>query len=381
MAGKKREKTKYPGVYYRVDDGGEEKTFYIMYRRGGRGSKLVEEPVGRDTNGMTAAKANQIRVKRMSGKELSNTELRAEEHAAKLTQGETITVRKLWEIYAEHHKDNPSLRGDKNRLKYLSTMLLRTPDSLTTADIDRLSKKLSAMPSSRKPGSTLSAQTVKHALELLKRILNYANKIGVSPYPSGLVFTMPKVDNEKTETMSKQQLAAYLAALDAEPDQNAAGMLRLALLTGMRRGAIFGLKWTDVDFEHGFITLQGEYAKNGKTTRIPLPPAAKEVLENVEKTESEYVFPGKNGQKRVTCQAISQRVRNRAGLPPDFRPMHALRHVYASLLVSSGVPLYTVQKLLTHDASSMTKRYAHLGDETLQNAAAVAGDIINSARS
>ena len=48
------------------------------------------------------------------------------------------------------------------------------------------------------------------------------------------------------------------------------------------------------------------------------------------------------------------------------------------MLASSGkVDLYTLQKLLTHKDPKMTQRYAHLRDETLKKASALAGDIIN----
>lgn len=70
---------------------------------------------------------------------------------------------------------------------------------------------------------------------------------------------------------------------------------------------------------------------------------------------------------------MAQRLKKNAGLPEDFRPLHGLRHAYASFLVSSGkVPLYTVQKLLTHGSAKMTQRYAHLADEALREASSVA---------
>jgi integrase len=57
--------------------------------------------------------------------------------------------------------------------------------------------------------------------------------------------------------------------------------------------------------------------------------------------------------------------------------LHGLRHVYASMLASSGeVDLYTLQRLLTHKSPLMTQRYAHLRDAALKRAANVASDII-----
>ena len=67
-----------------------------------------------------------------------------------------------------------------------------------------------------------------------------------------------------------------------------------------------------------------------------------------------------------------------AGLPEDFRPIHGLRHVFASALASSGqVDMYTLQKLLTHSDPKTTQRYAHLRDDALKNAADLAGKIFN----
>ncbi len=63
-------------------------------------------------------------------------------------------------------------------------------------------------------------------------------------------------------------------------------------------------------------------------------------------------------------------------MPDDFRPLHGLRHVFASYLASSGkVDLYTLQKLLTHASPQMTQRYAHLADDAMQRAASVANEI------
>jgi integrase len=70
----------------------------------------------------------------------------------------------------------------------------------------------------------------------------------------------------------------------------------------------------------------------------------------------------------------------KAGLPKDFRPLHGLRHVYASMLASSGkVDMYTLQRLLTHKSPLMTQRYAHLRDEALKKAANLAGEMIQDA--
>jgi site-specific recombinase XerD len=75
--------------------------------------------------------------------------------------------------------------------------------------------------------------------------------------------------------------------------------------------------------------------------------------------------------------SITNQIKEAAGIPRDFRALHSLRHVYASMLASSGkVDLHTLQKLLTHKSPTMTQRYAHLRDQALRQAADLAGNII-----
>lgn len=376
MTGPKRERTKYPGVYFRqqerLDGSGPERGYYIMYRRGGRGSKLIEEPVGRESEGMTAAKANLIRSMRITGKEDSNTERRKKARLVSLQGKEPLTFGRLWALYQEAGNTKPSIRGDAIRYaKHLEKPLGRKhPEEITTADLTAIRKRM------EKQG--LAAQTIKHALGQVHRVLKHGQKLGLCSLPGNLIFEMPRVDNQQTECMTAEQLAAYFHALDEEPDQDAAAYLRLALLTGMRKSALLALQWDDVDFERGIITLRGAVAKKGKTEHIPLTPAARAVLKGILRTGSSFIFPGRGGRQRDNFTRMARRVRDKAGLPSSFRPVHGLRHSFASALASSGkVDLYTLQKLLTHESPAMTQRYAHLADEALRKAAAVADELLS----
>ena len=67
-------------------------------------------------------------------------------------------------------------------------------------------------------------------------------------------------------------------------------------------------------------------------------------------------------------------------MPKDFRALHGLRHVFASMLASIGeVDMYHLQRLLTHKSPQMTQRYSHLRDSALKQASDVAGNIIKGA--
>ena len=376
MSISKRGRTKYPGVTFRwkerLDGSGDERVYYIRYRRGGRGFKEIEEPVGRESQGMTAAKANKIRAMRAAGVEQSNTERRAEDEAARLSGNGPLTFARLWMLYQDVNSGKTSIVADASRYhKHIEGRIAsQIVEELTTSDVDSLRASMTR--------KGLAPQTVKHVLALVRRLIRFGIKRGLCTMPGSLHFEMPKVDNECTESLTDEQLAAYLKALDDEPDQDAAGLLRLALVTGMRKGALLALRWTDCDFERGIITLQGESAKSGKTSQIPMTTAARAILGAVERTASPYVFPGKDGGQRQDFRRMARRVRDNAGLPKDFRPLHGLRHAYASMLISSGkVDLYSLQKLLTHSNPAMTQRYSHLRDDALRKAASAIDDCMN----
>jgi len=182
----------------------------------------------------------------------------------------------------------------------------------------------------------------------------------------------------QTEDLTSEQIEQLYKAIDEDPDIQVGNLMKLALYTGMRRGELFKLKWDDIDFDRGFIKIRGP--KGGRDASIPMSPEAIELLESHPRSNCAYVFPNKNGLMRTDITRDVNRIKKAAGLPEGFRPLHGLRHVYASMLASSGkVDMYTLQKLLTHKSPLMTQRYAHLRDETLKNASDLAGNFFANA--
>jgi len=361
----KRHKTKYPGVFYREADRiggkGKEKIFYILFKKDGR---LFEEKVGRQfADDMTEARAVRIRSDRIEGKRQSRQEIR---DAAK-AKNDAYTLSKLWNEYEEGKTDSKTLKTDKSRfLKHLKPILgEKQPHEIILLDIQRLTRNLS---------KKYKPQTVRHVLGILKRIIHYGMKhqyCGPLPFPVDPI----KVDNRTTEDLSSEQLKALLKAIDESEDVQAANVMRMALYTGMRRGELFKLLWSDVDFDRGFINIRDP--KGGVSQKIPLNAQAREVLKSHPET-SDHVFTRCDGKPFTDIRRRVNPIKQAAGIGPNFRALHGLRHVYASMLASSGeVDMYTLQKLLTHKSPLMTQRYAHLRDETLRKASTLAGNIID----
>jgi integrase len=366
-----RVKTSYPGVYYRearrVGGKGREKVYYVVFKKGG---KVFEEKVGSQyRDAMTPARAATIRGERIEGKRSSRKETREAKRAAEKAEASRWTIGRLWEHYRGGKGKYPGRRADSAYYHYLEPLAEKEPRNLLPLDVDRIRHGLT------KKGK--APQTVKHVLALLGRITLYGVRKGLC---QGLGFKIekPRVNNLKTEDLTEEQLSRLMAAIDAEEDQEAATTLRLVLLTGIRRGECFKLRWDDIDFERSFITLRDP--KGRIDQKIPLNDAARVLLGNFPRTESPYIFPNRRSGVRTKIPPAVNRIRKAAGLPKDFRPYHGLRHVYASMLASSGrVDLYQLQKLLTHKSPIMTQRYAHLRDDALRRAAGVASDIMGKA--
>lgn len=355
-----------------VPTGKPDKIFYIMYRLDG---KKIEEKVGRESERMTAAKAAKIREQRVNGVSLPNAERRRIRRAQEAAIAGRWTIARLWEAYKAN---KPGLKGivtDENRYKnYLQEFAGRTPEEIGTHDVDALRLRLA------KAGK--KAGTVKHVLELLRRIINFGVKKGLCPWqsPAQLHFEMPRLNNVKTEMLTAEQRARFIEAARNARNRKAGQFMLMAYYTGMRRGELFRLKWAHIDFERGFITIRGEEqegAKSSRDERIPLTQPVRELLAEIGGNDSVYVFPGRDGVSRMTdINKQVNAIKRAADLPEDFRPLHGIRHTFASVAVSHGVPLSHVQKLLTHKDPSLTQRYAHLEDSALKNSARPVGDFL-----
>jgi integrase len=363
----------YTGVYYRMADRiggkGQEKIYYVTYKKDGR---VIEAKAGRQyKDNMTPAKASLYRSNLIEGREQTGQEKRKAEQAIKAAEAGKWTINKLWDDYCETNPEKKSLDHDKHKfdLHLRDSIGVKEPAQFIPLDVDRIRLRL------QKQGKRTQAARV---LEILRRTVNYGVKRGlIAPLPFKI--EVPRLNNQTTEDLNQDQLKALIKALDVDEDQTAANVMRLALFTGMRRGEIFKLQWSDIDFERGFITLQDP--KGGWNQTIPLNDSARGIFGNIQRKKGNpFVFSGKfKGTHLTNCRKSFKRIRKVAQLPNDFRTLHGLRHVYASILASSGkVDLYTLQRLLTHKSPVMTQRYAHLRDEALKKASNLAGDLVAS---
>jgi len=387
-------RTKYPGVYsiLGTDPRGKvERIFYISYRvagkqhfeKAGREGEMVL--VGKTMKRMSVAVAADIRSDKIRGKVLPNKERREAERAEKAAHDSRWTIGKLAEEYFTHRERQKTVQVDRNLYKrFLEDEFKgKTPEEIDPLSLDRFRKKLSQRKSSRDQKMTLSPVSVRNALALLRQIVNHGMERRLTKGFPGKV-PVPRVASAgKTEDLSPGDLSTLLTALDAETDQNAADVIRLALYTSARREEILSQRWADVNLAGGMWMLRDR--KAGGDAGFPLSAPALSVLKRRHasrplhpdgKPVSEFVFPGtgKRGYLRDPRAAFK---RIHAVLPKNFRILHGFRHYFPTMMVAEGVDMLTVARLLGHaDAQMVMRRYAHVRPGVLSAAAQLSGDLI-----
>ncbi len=145
-----------------------------------------------------------------------------------------------------------------------------------------------------------------------------------------------------------------------------------ATLTGMRRGEIINLRWSDIDLQRKTIAIQSNptfRTKQGKHRTIPLNETAVYILQQkAKKLFSDYVFTF-NG-KQINFETLTHKFKDKvilSKLDNQKLHFHSLRHTFASWLVQDGVSIYAVKELLGHSDVKTTQVYSHLQPEQMHN--------------
>ena len=190
------------------------------------------------------------------------------------------------------------------------------------------------------------------------------------------------------KTLPVEQLASFLREAK---DSGVFEMYYVELATGLRRGELLGLKWEDIDFEHGNLRVKRQIARiNGEVVEAPLKtknayrtlPLADDTIQvlNQQKKKtgsSPWVFPSPTGGPISPDSVLHMlhRVLDRAGLP-EIR-FHDLRHTFATLALQNGVDVKTVSGMLGHFSAGFTlDTYAHVTTAAQKTAAETMGEVL-----
>ena len=157
-------------------------------------------------------------------------------------------------------------------------------------------------------------------------------------------------------------------------DEDMECYIRLMLYAGLRLGEALNLRWVDIDLEKKILLIAPREDWKPKTRRgriVPVPPELLDYLVNrrLKYPDASLVVIGAGNYTIERMERVFRKIAEQAGLETkgeDKVTAHTLRHSYASHLVMSGTPLYTVSALLGHTDSKTTQIYAHLAPDYLK---------------
>ena len=149
-----------------------------------------------------------------------------------------------------------------------------------------------------------------------------------------------------------------------------------AILTGLRKGNLQNLKWSQVDYKTGNIVIPaGEY-KNRKPLYFPINPCLQKILSGLRYNYpyGTYVFSKSDGTSYGDWKRSFNTACEIAGLKDVH--FHDLRHTHATLLNMLGANEYVIRALMGHQTLAASKRYVHTPPEIVRKASNALGDYV-----
>ncbi len=372
------------GFGIKIAKGGR-KTYVCKYRVGsGRSAPTRRMTIGAHGSPWTVDQAR-IEARKILGR-VANGEDPAKE---KQDTKKQITVAELCDLYLEQGtgtKKASTIATDEGRIERHIKPLLgkkKVPD-VTRADIKRFLQDVADGKTATDVKTGLHGRaivrggkgTASRTVGLLGGIFTYAFDCGfIEINPVRGVKRFP--DKKGQRYLSQKELVALGQAMHEaiEHGENpyAIAILKLLIFTGARKAEIETLKWSEVDFDGGYLIL--EDSNTGQKV-ILLNAGAQEILVGIPKVDgSAYVFPAQRGACHYQgTPKIWRKIRVTAGIE-DVR-LHDLRHSFASIAVSGGASLPIIGALLGHTDITTTQRYAHLHDDPLRTASEAIGSKI-----
>jgi integrase len=389
----KRQKIKdliLPGLMLRVEPSGK-KTWYIDYKR--PNGQRTYHKIG-PAEILTVMQARDVAQKFLASVKLGNDPIKEEE-----VKKERLTLAQLIsEYYSSWVIDNR--RSGKETVAIL-TRAFKDFMNMPVEDISIMT--IEQWRTKMRQTQGLKASYLNRQITALKAAINWAVKREIiETNPMGRLERLREDDSEtKIRYLSAEEREHLSVALDererriqAERDNHnnwlkeremptlpdlkqcafadyLKPMVIVSLNTGIRRGTLFQLLWSDIDFKEGILTVRPTSEKSGKLVHIPMNETLTKTLTAWKKQTGrdgdELVFPSpKTGEVMNNCKRAWGGLLKVANIK-KFR-WHDMRHDFASQLVMKGVDLNTVRELMGHADMKMTLRYAHLAPQVKKTA-------------
>ena len=240
-----------------------------------------------------------------------------------------------------------------------------------------------------KLGKAKTYSQIKKLNKLLKQFFFYAEREGFILKNPCTNITIPgnsvkKSVNQEIEYFNTEEIKQLKKAFKGNKFEN---LVLVALGTGLRQGELLALKWENVHLDEGYLEVKETVKKvyvfddkgnkeiktiyntpktSNSIRRVDLPTKIINLLSTMEK-DSEFVF-SENGQpfSAKTLFGNWKKILTASDIP--YKKFHSLRHTYATMLLTNGVDLKTVQDLMGHSDITITQIYLHVLPKTKTDA-------------
>ena len=346
------------------------RTYFVQYRVGGTRVGRMRKPSIGVHGVITADEARRVARQWLASAAAGN------DPATSFGRSDgDQSIAGLCQRYLEEHaavrKKPASVKQDRANISrfVLPRWARRQVADIRQSDVEGLLRSIGGTRSGQ-GGAPIQANRVR---SLLHKMFNLAEVWGWrdrATNPVTYVVRYPENRRERyLSSIEIERLSAVLDRLEDWPDyRHAVLIIRLLLFTGCRIGEILSLK--PAYFDRVARVLRLPDSKTGAKV-VYLSDSAIDGLEKAVRDieDDAYLFESsKTGQHILSIKKSWSKIRTDAGL--EGVRLHDLRHTFASIAISDGVPLAVIGKLLGHKSSATTERYAHLADDPLRAAVA-----------
>jgi len=269
-------------------------------------------------------------------------------------------AQKWFEIYVKNNNKLSEIKGKESifRAHLLPLWSKKSLEDIASIDIEEYKQK--------KVKIDLSPKTINNHLTVLGTCLRTAKDWKyIKEVPKIKKLKVPPSESDYLTVEESKELLQHADSIWYR-------MIFTVLKTGMRLGELRGLRWEDINWEKGILTVtrsiyKKDYIcppKSNKTRKIPISESLKDVLWPY-RSKTGYVFLFREGTniRNDVCRNNLHRICNKAGLRRIG--WHRLRHSFASHLAEQNIsPLY-IKELLGHSDIRTTMRYTHLSFSAL----------------
>jgi integrase len=213
----------------------------------------------------------------------------------------------------------------------------------------------------------VSQRTVNRCLQILRRMFNLAIRAGhmkANPIESGTLYQESGGSQGRVLDYEEEQQLLSVLPPHLKP------IVIVALETGLRKGEILALRWTDVDWQNHTMRVRRLKKRRECIDVIPLSStvlACLRVLKAKAGDSEGYIFANpKTGRPFVEIGKAFRASCRRAGIK-NFR-LHDTRHTFASRHDRNGTGTATLREMLGHSSSRMLDFYRHSDPELMRRA-------------